>query len=165
MTVGVNTFVLEIPGDTYTATPTFVARDAKGTFFVTSMSRLVPNGPFGIRLWMIEQGKPARQLMFHEGDHGALTMLGQELWFVHNRNRGKEMLYKVNEFVPSPPSATVPQINASNRRITALEQRVAKLEAYFEAAPSDPKTCEQLLAEARARILVLEAELNKFTRK
>jgi hypothetical protein len=158
MTVGVNTFVLEIPGDTYTATPTFVARDAKGKFFVTSMSRLVPNGPFGIRLWMIDQGKPAQQLMFFEGDHGALAMLGQELWFVHNRSKGKETMYKVNEFVPSPAPATVPQLNALTRRITLLEGRVAKIEEMFQPT-TDPKTCEEQLAEARARILVLEAQL------
>ena len=158
MTVGVNTFVLEIPGDTYTATPTFVARDARGKFFVTSMSRLVPNGPFGIRLWMIDQGKPAQQLFFFEGDHGALTMLGQELWFVHNRNKGKETMYKVNEFVPAPAPATVQQINALTQRINLLDERVKKL----EAAPPPPvvsKTCEEQLAEARARILALEAQL------
>lgn len=154
MTTGSNTFVLEIPGDTYTATPTFVARDARGKFFVTSMSRLVPNGPFGIRLWMIEPRKPARQLLFFEGDHGALTMLGQELWFVHNRHNGKEALYKVAEFTPAPAPATVRQINTVNRRVASLEERVAKIEAYFN--PVDPPaSCEEQLAEAMATIAKL----------
>lgn len=152
----VNTFVLEIPGDTYTATPTFVARDARGKFFVTSMSRLVPNGPFGIRLWMIDGTKPAQQLFFFEGDHGALTMLGQELWFIHNRSKGKEALYKVNEFVPAPAPATVAQINTLTRRIDTLEQRLTALESRA-TNPSPVKTCEQQLAEAQAKIVELNA--------
>lgn len=153
----VNTFVLEIPGDTYTATPTFVARDARGKFFVTSMSRLVPNGPFGIRLWMIDGSKPAQQLFFFEGDHGALTMLGQELWFIHNRNKGKETLYKVNEFVPAPAPATVAQINALNRQLSVMELRLTALEGGSTTPPPSTKTCEQQLAEAQAKIVELNA--------
>ena len=159
----VNTFVLEIPGDTYTATPTFVARDARGKFFVTSMSRLVPNGPFGIRLWMIDGTKPAQQLFFFEGDHGALTMLGQELWFIHNRNKGKETLYKVNEFVPAPAPATVAQINGLSRRLNTLEERIAKLESAT-TVPQPPATCEEQLAAAMAKIAELNAVIASMSK-
>ncbi len=77
---------LRIPGGTYQATPTYIAVDKAGQWFVTSMSGYgVPKGQFGIHLWYATAlGRPWDMIRFKDKSHGNLTIIGSRLYFVTN---------------------------------------------------------------------------------
>jgi len=81
---------LNIPGGTYDATLTSYEIDAVGKEYATSMSRLVPNGPFGIRVWMrTSRSAPWVQIMFKQACHGVLWLIRGRLYFVWNQSGGR----------------------------------------------------------------------------
>ena len=77
---------LNIPGGTYQATPTYIAVDKAGQWFVTSMSGYgVPKGQFGIHLWYAKAlVQPWDMIRFRDKCHGNLTLIGQKLYFATN---------------------------------------------------------------------------------
>lgn len=80
---------LNVPAGTYTATLTGDVVDAVGKQYITSMSRLVPNGPFGIRVWMrLNRRAPWQQIFFKHGCHGMLYVIQEKLYIVWNRADG-----------------------------------------------------------------------------
>jgi len=81
---------LKIPGGTYQATPTFIAVDRAGQWFVTSMSNYgVPKGQFGIHLWYAKKlGDPWNMIRFRDKCHGNLTLIGSKLYFFTNEVGG-----------------------------------------------------------------------------
>jgi hypothetical protein len=99
--------LLNVPGGTYTATLTADVWDAYGREWATSMSRLVPNGPFGIRVWQRENARsPWQQIIFRQDCHGTLYVIRGQLWFVWNRpnassGRNRILTYRHNR----PPVA------------------------------------------------------------
>lgn len=81
---------LNVPGGTYDATLTADIVDGEGKQYVTSMSRLVPNGPFGIRVWMRRNRRsPWVQIFFREGCHGMLWIIEGKLYIVWNQKGGR----------------------------------------------------------------------------
>lgn len=99
---------LNLPGGTYDATLTSYERDAMGKEYATNMCRLVPNGPFGIRLWMRTGKKaPWQLLVFKQGCHGVLWVVQGKLYFVWNQSGGRgAVLTEVLNYVHTKPRGT-----------------------------------------------------------
>lgn len=93
---------LNVPAGTYDASLTSYQFDASGKEYVTSMSRLVPNGPFGVRLWMrIRKGAPWNQIIFKQGCHGILWVINNRLYFVWNQSGGRgAVVNQILNYVP-----------------------------------------------------------------
>lgn len=69
-----------IPGANYPASPLTPVVDAKGKEFINPNGRLVPNGPFGVRVYM--RATPTSQwqmLYFREGNWGQLYVINGQL--------------------------------------------------------------------------------------
>lgn len=104
--------LLNIPGGTYTATLTADVWDAYGREWATSMSRLVPGGPFGIRVWQRENARsPWQQIIFREGCHGTLYVIRGQLWFVWNKpgspsGRNQILTYRHSRPVVRPTASS-----------------------------------------------------------
>ncbi len=100
---------LNIPGGTYVATPTYIAVDRAGQWFVTSMSGYgVPKGQFGIHLWYAKKlGQPWDMIRFKDKTHGSLTVIGSRLYFVTNEPDGKTHMSAILRWygsIPQPAS-------------------------------------------------------------
>lgn len=104
--------LLNIPGGTYTATLTADVWDAYGREWATSMSRLVPGGPFGIRVWQRENARsPWQQIIFRQDCHGTLYVIRGQLWFVWNRpgapsGRNRILTYRHNRPAAQPTASS-----------------------------------------------------------
>ena len=91
---------LGIPGGTYTATQTFVQVDKAGQWFATSMSAQdVPWPQFGIHLWYRKSlAAPWQLIQFYNDAHGNLSVIGNELYFIVNRNNKTSFMNKIQRW-------------------------------------------------------------------
>ena len=91
---------LSIPGGTYTATQTFVQVDKAGQWFATSMSAHgVPWPQFGIHLWYRKSlAAPWQLIQFYNDAHGNISVIGNELYFIVNRNNGTTFMNKISRW-------------------------------------------------------------------
>lgn len=91
---------LNIPGGTYTATPTFVIVDKAGQWFCTSMSgAAVPTGQFGIHVWYRKTiTAPWELLRFADKSHGSIQVLRGMLYFICNRPNGTITADRIERF-------------------------------------------------------------------
>lgn len=83
-------FQVDVPGGTYTATPTYLFIDKAGQWFCTSMSgAAAPAGQFGIHVWYRKTMASTWELLrFRDKCHGNLTLLEGKLYFVYNTPAG-----------------------------------------------------------------------------
>ena len=88
---------LGIPGGTYTATQTYVQVDKAGQWFATSMSAQgVPWPQFGIHLWYRKSlAAPWQLIQFYNDAHGNISVIGNELYFIVNRNNKTSFMNKI----------------------------------------------------------------------
>lgn len=116
---------LNNPGGTYTATATFVEDDKTGALYYTAMGSRTPGSPFGIHVWKQTPGKPDQEILFYPGDHGALTVLGKTLFFVHNRAAQKDaQLEEIPGYIYPGDKVDSTTVNINDKQVAELKQQL-----------------------------------------
>lgn len=85
------------PDGTYPATLTDIQVDKAGQWFGTSMSGYaIPGGKFGTHLWYKKKMTDAWTLLeVVPGGHGKINCIGQELFYIYNRENGSTAMRKI----------------------------------------------------------------------
>ena len=97
-------FDLQIPGGTYTATPTYVVVDKAGQWFCTSMSNAnAQPGQFGIHVWYRKSINDAWQMLrFRDKCHGNLSIIDNRLYFIINSPSGAVTAEQIERYQGQP---------------------------------------------------------------
>ena len=74
------------PGPNYPSSPLTPQKDKTGKEFLAVNGRLVPNGPFGIRVYMrVNVNKPWQQILFRQSYWGQLAVTDGILYLYFTR--------------------------------------------------------------------------------
>jgi len=154
---------LNNPGGTYTATPTFVEPDKTGAIYHTSMGSNTAGAPFGIHLWKEATGKPPQEILFYPGDHGALKVMGNTLYFIHNRAAQKDsQLEEVPGYIY--PGDTVPStvVNINDKQVAELKQQLGTAQNQANAAYAQSQKAMSLVSALSNQVDTLNARVTKL---
>lgn len=154
---------LDNPGGTYTATPTFVEPDKSGAMYHTSMGSSSKGAPFGIHVWKDTPGKPPQEILFYPGDHGALKVIGNTLYFIHNRAAQKDsQLEEIPGYIY--PGDIVPStvVNINDKQVAELKQQLGTAQAQANAAFSQSQKAMSLVNTLTNQVNALNARVTKL---
>ena len=154
---------LNNPGGTYTATPTFVEPDKTGAIYHTSMGANSSGAPFGIHVWKELPGKPPQEILFYAGDHGALKVMGNTLFFIHNRAAQKDsQLEEIPGYIY--PGDTVPStvVNINDKQVAELKQQLGTAQAQANAAYAQSQKAMTLVSNLTSQVNALNARVTKL---
>jgi hypothetical protein len=154
---------LDNPGGTYTATPTFVEPDKSGAIYHTSMGSNSTGAPFGIHLWKDAPGKPPQEILFYPGDHGALKVMGNTLYFIHNRAAQKDsQLEEIPGYIY--PGDTVPStvVNINDKQVAELKQQLGTAQNQANAAYAQSQKAMSLVSSLSNQVEALTARVTKL---
>jgi hypothetical protein len=154
---------LDNPGGTYTATPTFVEPDKTGAIYHTSMGASTAGAPFGIHVWKQVKGKPSQEILFYPGDHGALTVIGNTLFFIHNRAAQKDsQLEEIPGYIY--PGDMVPStvVNINDKQVAELKQQLTTAQNQANAAYAQSQKAMSLVSSLSNQVDALTARVAKL---
>lgn len=154
---------LDNPGGTYTATPTFVEPDKSGAIYHTSMGSSSKGAPFGIHVWKDAPGKPPQEILFYPGDHGALKVMGNTLYFIHNRAAQKDsQLEEIPGYIY--PGDTVPSttVNINDKQVAELKQQLGTAQNQANAAYAQSQKAMSLVSSLSNQVDALNARVTKL---
>ncbi len=128
---------LYMPGDNYGGQITNIAPDRTGAIYSLNLCRLVPNGPWGPRVYRIPpKGAPQLISFVQDASAGHLVVANRKLYFLYSLSG--RCYYQIIEGYIDPddtPSSTVVNINTS--QIQTLQQQITTLQQQITAVTQE----------------------------
>jgi hypothetical protein len=154
---------LNNPGGTYTATKTDVQDDKTGALYYTSMGSTVPGGPFGIHVWKQVGDKPPQEILFYQGDHGGLVVLGKDLFFVHNiASSKKAQLEEIPGYIHMSDTVSSTVVNINDKQVAELKQQLGTAQNQANLAYAQSQKAMAISNDLANKVDALNARVTKL---
>jgi uncharacterized protein YdbL (DUF1318 family) len=114
---------LVIPGGQYSGAVPFGISDKLGTIYVTNVSRLGGNATWGTRLWKIEPGKIAVEILFSVGAMSLAVVNGKLIATYNDGSRaGRVSTCEIDGYVPFDAELTHTVVNIDTAQADSIKQ-------------------------------------------
>ncbi len=141
--------------------------DKTGTLFFLHVGRLVPDGPWGTRLYRVKPNSSVELIWFGDKDHADLSIFNNQLYVGFCTDSWKQDTFRVDSYIgwgdePSGQIVNVDEtaLNALKASINAVNITANAASTKAQRAQNDVEALHGTIKSLEAKIFQLQQQVN-----
>jgi hypothetical protein len=136
--------------------------DKTGTLFFLHVGRLVPDGPWGTRLYRVKPNSNAELIWFGDKDHADLSIFNNQLYVGFCTDNWKQDTFFVDSYIGwgDQPSGQI--VNVDETALNALKASINAVNIMANAANAKAQRAQDDVNALYGTVKTLEAKVNQL---